>query len=130
LLALAFHPEAARANDVLVGKFVSESRANFGTDNPGEHQIEITRKGSKYALSMSMAGGAPIQIEVSPCSSSNEQYLQGHPPGETRVLCDSGGGPVFTYSQGGIKSPVAEKFFKAQYYARVGWGMYGFRKIR
>lgn len=138
VLGLGIYCGPSRADDLLVGKFASETRENFGSDKAGEYQIEVTAKGSKYTYSLSRNGGPARRVEMSACSPDIEVqagYLKDHPPGEIRALCATLTGgiawPVFLYSENGIKSPVvAGKVYKTRYYAHVDGRFYGFSKAR
>jgi hypothetical protein len=135
---------AATANELLVGRFASETREYFGRDTFGELEIEVVLKGEKYTLSFFQSGKLLFTGEAVPCDPAREGYLRDRPPGEAYALCGpTSPMPVFVYSQNGIRDPMArlytEKglqnpkknpFYRARYYAHVRWGFYGFRKIR
>ena len=142
------HP--AHAEDLFVGSYESESRQNFGTDTYGEYKIEISALGSgRYRASVSRGSQSLGKAEVFPCAVSDEPYLGNRPTGRAEVLCSKPGLAFMSYAENGIivpaldVTPVAKDestrsgspqmkpiHRKARYYARVGWGIYGFRKIR
>lgn len=122
------------SSDFFVGKFVSETRENFGSNDPGEYVIDVRKEGEKYVLSYSHKGRGMFTVEGFACSPDLESYLVDHPPGEAHLLCfDQGKGymmPLFAYSENGIKVPMLGAVYKTQYYAHVQWFIRGFRKIQ
>lgn len=150
---------AASAEDLFVGVFESETRANFGSDTPGEYRIEVvaTSKG-KYVATIYHRGTLLVKQELITCPVASEGYLSNRPPGRAEVICsDKGyGAPlgVLSYSENGIYVPAVKakyaqnlelveqeglkpgdpalyelRHHKAQYYARVRWFCYGFRRV-
>lgn len=130
-IVLGSYNAHAFANDLFIGKFASETRDNFGTDKYGEYEIEVIRKGENFNLSVSQNGKFLFDVEAAPCSPENEGYLRDRPPGEAYALCNiSMRSSALVYSQNGIKVPMIGKHYKAQYYAHIQWGFYGFRKVQ
>lgn len=151
-ILLGFYCKQLLANDILIGKFASETRENFGRDKYGEYEINVDHKGEKYILSIFQDGVFKFDVEAVPCDPKtaghlNEirGYLNDHPPGEVYVLCNiSHKSPVLVYSQNGIKDPMADiykekglnknprtdLYYRTQYYAQIQWGFYGFRKVK
>jgi len=133
-LVLLARAAIAAPPDLFVGKFVSETRQNFGSDNPGEYVIDVRKQGEKYVLSYSHKGTSMFSVEGVPCSPDNEAYLAERPPGEARTLCavqdKNVPSPILSYSENGIKIPRIGTAYKTQYYARIQWTIRGFRKVQ
>ena len=151
------HP--AWSDDLFVGTFDSESRENFGASTPGEYRIEVVAAGGgRYEATAYHQGKFKAKRVLVRCPVDSEDYLRNRPPGRAEVLCaDSSHGvhePVLSYSESGIVVPaIKEKYarnpelvkkeglepghpslfearrHKAQYYARIGWYIFGFRKV-
>lgn len=139
----------APADKLFVGSYESETRENFGTDTYGEYKIEISAIGpGKYMATMSQGLRSLGRAEIFPCAAVNEPYLAGRPGGLGEVLCSRPGTAFISYAENGIivpafdmtpiakgeanpsKPPTMKNVHrKAKYYARAGWGIYGFRKI-
>jgi len=131
-------------SELFIGKFASETRENFGLDRYGEYEIEVVRKGETFILTASHNGKFLFEEETAPCSPAKEDYLRGYPAGDVHALCNTKyGSSVFVFSQNGIKNPLIdlyktkgienprlERYYKAQYYAHIQWGFYGFRKVQ
>lgn len=133
ILLSSLHCTSAAATDLFLGKFASETRENFGSDNPGEYTLDVTAKGKNYVIAMSHNGVSKGSVEATPCNAADEGYLSDRPAGEARVLCRAGEvtpTPLLSYSENGIKITVTGKSYKTKYYARIGWAIRGFRKIR
>lgn len=137
LIVLIMTPVSnACAEDLFVGKYVSESRANFGTDEYGKYAIEITQKDDGYMLSYVKDGEPLFTATYFKCSEA-QLKLQGYHffalPGEVQALCDRYGVELF-YAENGIKIPakgmVKGGVYSTQYYSNVQWGIYGFKKIK
>ncbi len=150
---------SARAGDLFVGVFESETRANFGRDIPGEYRIEVAAVSqNKYEATIYHQGKLLEKKSLISCPVEKDDYLNKRAPGRAEVICyDSGYGFLhgfLSYSENGIYVPaVKEKYVKnpelvkqeglkpgdpslfelrhhkALYYAHVQWGVYGFRKI-
>jgi len=157
LAVLAAHPAAGE--ELFVGTFESETRENFGSSTPGEYRIEVVAvAGGKYEATTFHRGKVLGKQELIRCPVEREDYLRSRPPGRAEVLCSERGYgspfPVLSYSENGIVVPaIKEKYarnpelvtqeglkpgdpslfearrHKTQYYARVSWFMYGFRKV-
>jgi hypothetical protein len=149
----------ALADDLFVGTFESETRANFGSDTPGEYRIEIAApRDGQYLTTMYRRGKQIGQGKLTKCSVDSEGYLANRPPGRAEVLChDVPNGPTqsfISYSENGIVVQVVKpkyvenrdlvaqdglkpgdpllfepRHHKTQYYAHVPWLFYGFRKV-
>lgn len=141
---------SAHAKDLFVGSYDSETRENFGRDTYGEFKIEISSLGPrKYLATVSQGSRSLGRAEVFPCAESAEPYLANRPKGRAEVLCSQSGGAFISFAENGIIVPAVDMdavakgqasssnppTFKpvhrrAKYYARVGWGIYGFRKVK
>lgn len=128
LIATSFNTATA-AEDPMIGTFLSESRENFGSDDPGEFKIIITKPGDKYFFSLFHKGVAKGSIEAIPCDTKEEDYLKFRAPGQALTICKQDGKlvfPLFSYAENGI---TVTRPYKTKYYARVGWAIRGFRKL-
>jgi hypothetical protein len=134
ILALVAHAAVAAPPDLFVGRFVSETRQNFGSDDPGEYVIDVRKQGEQYVLTFSHKGQGMFIVEAGPCNVDSESHLSQRPPGKARTLCDFQDRnyplPVLSYSEGGIKVPRVGTSYKTQYYARIQWAILGFRKVQ
>lgn len=145
--------------DLFLGVFESETRENFGTDTQGEYRIEVvSAPNNKYAATFYHRGKILFKAELVRCPVESEGYLKGRAPGRAEVLCfdERSGSPygVLSYSENGIHVPVVKpkyaqnpelvkqeglqpgdpslfelRHWKAKYYARGQWFIYGFRKV-
>jgi hypothetical protein len=150
---------SAWAEDLFIGAFESETRANFGSDTPGEYRIEVVAAAKdKYVATIYHRGKILGKQELIRCPAEREDYFRSRAPGRAEVLCsDRGYGSlhgVLSYSENGIhvaavkpkyvKNPELVKqeglrpgdpslfesrHHKAKYYAHVEWAFYGFRKV-
>ena len=134
ILVLAARAAVAAPPDLFVGRFVSETRQNFGSDDPGEYVIDVQRQGEKYTLSYSHKGAKMFTREGVQCSPDSEGYLSERPPGEAKTLCNAQeknhASPLLSYSENGIKIPRIGTSYKTQYYARIQWAIRGFRRVQ
>ncbi|HZO52292.1 MAG TPA: hypothetical protein VFB63_06230 [Bryobacteraceae bacterium] len=147
------------AQDLFVGVFESESRANFGTSTPGEYRIEIVpAPNGNYVATIYQRGKRLGHQELITCPVESEAYLRNRPAGRAEVLCRSNsyGKPLgfISFSENGIYiTDVKPKYAKnpdlveqeglkpgdpslfesrhhtARYYANVGAFIFGFRKV-
>jgi hypothetical protein len=119
--------------DPFIGTFESESRANFGTDTPGEWRIEVVylSKMGKYEATLYRRGTLIGKNLLVYCSEDKENYLRNRPPGHAEVLCEDDKLKFFhgflSYAKNGIY--VGSRHYSAKYYAHAQWGFYGFRKV-
>ena len=142
-ISLAFQINHAFAEDLLIGKFSSETRENFGTEKPSEVEVYVYRKKDKYIVTVFHQGKYKYDFESIKCSPKNEGYLIDRPSGNVDALCNgNNGGEAFIYSENGIKDPMerlyASKglknprvppYYKAQYYGFIQSSFYAFRKV-
>jgi hypothetical protein len=120
---------ATAADDPLIGTYISETRENFGSDDPGEFKIIITKPSEKYLFSLFHKEVSKGSIEAIPCDIEEEDYLSNRAPGRALALCVQDGhelSPLFSYAENGI---TVTRPYKKKYYARVGWAIRGFKKI-
>jgi hypothetical protein len=147
------------AEDLFVGVFESETRANFGSDTPGEYRIEVVAPSKeKYVATIYHRDKLMGKQELIPCPVEREAYFLNRAPGHAAVLCaDQGKGAmdgVLSYSENGIYVPAVKAKYasnpelmkqeglkpgdpalfeirqhKARYYAHIQWFFYAFRKI-
>lgn len=133
-LVLISHAAVAAPPEVFVGRFVSETRQNLGSDDPGEYVIDVRRQGERYVLSFWHKDAGMFSVDAVPCSTDKESYLTERPPGLARTLCASQGTTypltILSYSENGIKIPRIGTAYKTQYYARIHWTIRGFRKVQ
>lgn len=150
----------AFANDLLIGKYLSETRENFGRDKLGEYEIEITASNKPNILKITIFQNRKLKytFESATCEPNYIGYLDGRPDGKVEALCDTSESkhPKFVYVENGIKNPAPDyskdpekvkmmdkilkesgsmpykwkPFYKTQFYAYVDWGFYGFRKVQ
>lgn len=143
----------AHADDLFVGVFESETRANYGSDIPGEYRIEVTRTDDgKYRAVFSRLGKqGDVKIMV-PCPLELDAYRPRRPAGRGETLCHERKPghlfPAMTYSENGLNLPtmklkgpvpkgvelkesdlIEERHHQAKYYASVSWYFYAFRKV-
>lgn len=141
---------SAFAEDLFVGSYDSETRENFGRDTYGEFKIAISLlEPRKYVATVSRGSRLIGRSELTRCSESDEPYLANRPKGRAEVLCSQPGMAFISFAENGIFVPAVDmealskggasganppKFKlvhrKAKYYARVGWGIFGFRKVK
>jgi len=126
----------AFAEDFFVGKFVSESRENFGAGEYGKYAIDITKKDNGYMLNYTKGDQPLFTVDVHRCSEASLKIQYYHSfalPGEVQTLCGNLESVQFFYAQNGIKiperPPIKGAIYKTQYYANVQWAVYGFKKI-
>jgi hypothetical protein len=154
-----FVVSAVLAEDLFVGVFESETRANFGSDTPGEYRIEISLiSEDKYFAKIYHRGKMLGEQKLIRCAVEGEDYFNARPAGHAEVLCeDRGYGTphgVISYAENGIYVPAVKakyvknpelvkqeglkpgdpslfesRHHKAKYYAHVSWFFYGFRKV-
>ncbi len=135
--ALAATGTTAAIADPLIGTFVSESRENFGSDDPGEFRLEITKQSQNYRVQVFHKGAPKGGGELVPCDTKKEGYLNNRAPGPALALCNEDRGmqhPFFSYAENGITvtrphGPPETRVYKTKYYARMGWAIRGFKKI-
>lgn len=143
-IAIAAYSDQVIAQDLFIGKFASETRNNFGTEKFGDIEINIDRKDENYIITVFHQGKFKFDFLTEPCSPKETGYLQDRPAGNISTLCNLTTGSVaFIYSQNGIKNPMlriykqqgiekplnSSEYYRAQYYAGIQWGSYGFRKV-
>jgi hypothetical protein len=141
-----------------VGVFESETRANFGSDVPGEYRIQVAALSpGKYEAKIFQSGKLLGTKQLVSCPAEKDDYLRSRPLGHAESLCTDDYGSLhgfLSYSENGIivravkkkyadspglvkqegLKPGAPELFearhhKAKYYAHVSWFVYGFRKI-
>jgi hypothetical protein len=161
LTAIPFILVATRSNaagDLFVGVFDSETRANFGSDVPGEYRIlVIALSPGNYEAKTFRNGELLGTNHLVSCPAEKDGYLRSRPPGRAESLCTDDYGSLLaflSYSENGITVPAVKKKYadspdlvkqeglkpgapelfearhhKAKYYGHVSWFVYGFRKV-
>jgi hypothetical protein len=151
-------PLSSAADDLFVGVFESENRANFGSDIPGEYRIQVVAlSAGKYEAKIFRRGDLLGTKALVSCPAEKDDYLRSRPPGRAESLCADEHGlfhGVLSYSENGIIVPAVKQKYvdspdlvekeglkpgapelfeprhhKAKYYAHVSWFVYGFRKV-
>jgi hypothetical protein len=151
-------PMSSAADDLFVGVFESETRANFGSDIPGEYRLQVAAISSgKYEAKIFRRGELLGTKKLVSCSADKDAYLNARPPGRAESLCTDDHGMLngfLSYSENGISVPAVKQKYvdspdlveqeglkpgapelfevrhhKAKYYAHVSWFVYGFRKV-
>jgi hypothetical protein len=149
---------SSAAEELFVGVFESESRANFGSDVPGEYRLEVIALSSgKYEAKVFRRGKLLGTKQLVSCPAEKDEYLRARPPGRAESLCTDDYGlfhGFLSYSENGITVPAVKKKYvdspelvkqeglepgapelfearhhAAKYYAHVSWFVYGFRKV-
>jgi hypothetical protein len=149
---------SSAADDLFVGVFESENRANFGSDVPGEYRIEVIAISSgKYEAKIFRRGELLGTKQLFSCPAEKDAYLRTRPPGRAESICTNDYGLLngfLSYSENGIIVPAVKKKYvespdlvkqeglqpgapelfearhhKAKYYGHVSWFVYGFRKV-
>lgn len=160
LAFLGFLSSPIFANNLFVGRYLSETRENFGRDKLGEYEIAVTFNESHkiFDITISQNGKLKYTLEGTPCIPEYVDYLNGRPEGKAEALCntDKFKFPILVFSENGIRNPAPDyskdpekkkfvdkilmesgvkpfpwkPYIKTQYYAYVEWGFYGFRKVQ
>jgi hypothetical protein len=148
------------ANNLFVGKYLSETRENFGRDKLGEYEITVTSSESPDIFNITIAQNSKLKytLKGTPCIPEYVDYLNGRPEGKAEALCDTDKFkfPILVFAENGIRNPAPDHskdpekkklvdkiltesgvkpfpwkpYIKTQYYAYVEWGFYGFRKVQ
>ena len=156
LIGLA--PLSCAADDLFVGAFESENRANFGSDSPGEYRIQVVALSpGKYEAKVFRRGALLGTKSLIACPAAKDDYLRSRPPGRAESLCTDDYGVLngfLSYSENGIVVPAVKQKYvdspdlvkkeglkpgapelfeprhhAAKYYGHVSWFVYGFRKV-
>lgn len=129
--------DSSFSEDFFVGKYVSESRDNFGADEYGKYSIDVTKNKNGYLLSYSKDLQPFFNLVVGKCSEKAlkiEYYHSFSLPGDVHVLCGDNDSVQFFYAQNGIRIPergtIKGAIYKTKYYANVQFAIYGFKKIK
>jgi hypothetical protein len=102
-------PSSGAADNLFVGAFESETRANFGSDIPGEYRLQVVALSSgTYEAKIFRLGKLLETKKLVSCSADNDDYLSKRPPGRAESLCMVeyssmlNGFPFLSYSENGI----------------------------
>jgi hypothetical protein len=129
---LAFSTSSMATSDPLIGEFLSENRENFGSDDPGEYKLVVSKLNEKYQVSLFHKGINKGSIEAFTCDIKQEDYLNNRAPGVAKVICKMDRTqqiwPLLSYAENGIS--VLGREYKTKYYARIGWAVRGFKKLQ
>src|SRR4051812_23227607 len=76
------------AGDLFVGVFESETRANFGSDVPGEYRIQVAALSpGKYEAKIFQSGKLLGTKQLVSCPAEKDDYLRSRPLGHAESLC-------------------------------------------
>ena len=137
LMGCVVGPNRASGGDLFTGTYVSESKENFGANEPGKIVIEVAKIEGGYTLTYSTGDKKLFTVDVEKCSEKNlkiEYYHSFAQPGEMQALClkERSKSVQFFYAENGIQLPerMGGKIYKTKYYSDVQWSIYGFKKIK
>ena len=119
--------------DRFSGRYLSESRDQFGTDTLGEVRIEIVRDGATYLLSYFRNEKPLFTTQAEECDPRRNPTgrFAGNDWTDANVtaLCTPAGHVQVLYTDRGLTVPHRQRHFQSRYYSHVQWSFYAFRKI-
>jgi hypothetical protein len=121
--------------DRFSGRYLSESRDQFGTSVPAEIRIEVTREGATYLLKYFHNEKPLFTTQAEECD-PRRYPISGNDWTNANVsaLCTPAGHMQILYSESGVTmrepaNPSRRRLFQSNYYSHVQWGFYAFRKV-
>jgi hypothetical protein len=121
--------------DRFSGRYLSESRDQFGTSTPGEVRIDITRDGATYLLKYFRKEKPLFTTHAEECDPRRYPiYGNDWTNANVLALCTPAGHMQILYTERGLTVPEASnpsrrRAFQSRYYSHVQMSFYAFRKI-